>query len=86
MKSAKLGSTPGINHIELADSQEPVYSEYGEIRVRIISNSLNYHDLNVASGVLPSSPGRLLMSDGAGVVEEVGEGVVNRPVLVPCIF
>ncbi|EAM2857210.1 NAD(P)-dependent alcohol dehydrogenase [Salmonella enterica] len=77
MKAAKLGATPGINYIELADIQDPGQPAYGEIRVRIISNSLNYHDINVANGVLPSNPGRLLMSDGAGVVEEVGEGVTD---------
>lgn len=49
----------------------------GEIRVRIHNVSLNFHDYNVAAGILPAQAGRILMSDGAGTVESVGEGVTD---------
>lgn len=77
MKAALRGQTPGLNNIELAELNDPGKPSHGEIRVRILSNSLNFHDYNVATGILPSVPGRLLMTDGAGVVEEIGEGVTE---------
>lgn len=77
MKAALLGHMPGIDQIQLTDIADPGKPGSGEIRVRIHSNSLNFHDYNVAAGILPSVAGRLLMSDGAGVVEEIGEGVTG---------
>lgn len=77
MKAALLGVVTGINNIDIADIQDPGKPASGEIRVRIFSNSLNFHDLNVVTGVLPATAGRVLMSDGAGVVEEVGDGVTD---------
>lgn len=77
MKAALLGATTGIKNIALSNVQDPGKPARGEVRVRIFSNSLNFHDYNVASGVLPAVPGRILMSDGAGVVEDVGEGVTD---------
>lgn len=47
----------------------------GEIRVRLRASSLNYHDFAVVTGMLPAAPGRIPMSDGAGEVVAVGEGV-----------
>jgi NADPH:quinone reductase-like Zn-dependent oxidoreductase len=49
----------------------------GEIRVRIHASSLNYHDYGVAKRGGPKHVGRILMADGAGVVEVVGEGVTE---------
>lgn len=49
----------------------------GEIRVALHASSLNFHDLLVARGDSPTDDGWILMSDGAGVVEAVGEGVVE---------
>jgi NADPH:quinone reductase-like Zn-dependent oxidoreductase len=47
----------------------------GEIVVRVQANSLNYHDYAVVSGVLPVTDRRIPMSDGAGEVTAIGEGV-----------
>lgn len=47
----------------------------GEITVRLHSSSLNYHDLFVVSGVTGPREKRIPMSDGAGEVIAVGEGV-----------
>ncbi|NKI16163.1 NAD(P)-dependent alcohol dehydrogenase [Spongiibacter sp. KMU-166] len=47
----------------------------GEVSLRVHATSLNYHDYLVAVGHLPSEDGRVPMSDGAGVVTAVGEGV-----------
>lgn len=47
----------------------------GEIRVKLHASSLNYHDYIVVSGMWGPSENRIPMSDGAGEVVEVGEGV-----------
>lgn len=52
----------------------------GQVLVRLKAASLNYRDLSVARGGYPgASSGESVvpLSDGAGVVEEVGEGVTR---------
>src|SRR5690606_21935504 len=46
-----------------------------EVTVRLRASSLNYHDLGVVSGAMPPREQRIPMSDGAGEVIAVGEGV-----------
>ena len=45
--------------------------------MRVTANSLNYHDLSVVMGRLPTDDGRIPMSDGAGEVVAIGEGVTR---------
>jgi NADPH:quinone reductase-like Zn-dependent oxidoreductase len=47
----------------------------GEILVRVRASSLNFHDLAVVFGMIPVADGRIPMSDGAGDVVAVGDGV-----------
>jgi NADPH:quinone reductase-like Zn-dependent oxidoreductase len=48
----------------------------GEIRVRIQASSINYVDYCVVTGKIPSGGANLIpMTDGAGLVDEIGEGV-----------
>ncbi|MEP6880181.1 MAG: NAD(P)-dependent alcohol dehydrogenase [Nitrosospira sp.] len=54
------------------DSSTP---KAGEITVRIRASSLNYHDYAVVSGMWAPAVTRIPMSDGAGEVIAVGEGV-----------
>ena len=50
----------------------------GEISVRIRASSLNYHDYGVVKGKRAKEKGELIpMSDGAGEVIAVGEGVTE---------
>jgi NADPH:quinone reductase-like Zn-dependent oxidoreductase len=49
----------------------------GEITVRIRASSLNYHDYAVVSGAWGPTTPRIPMSDGAGEVTAVGEGVTE---------
>jgi len=74
MKAIRTGATAGLDHLVLADAADPGAPGPGAIRVRLHANSLNYHDYAVAIGAIPASTGRILMSDGAGIVEAVGEG------------
>tara|TARA_R110002051_G_scaffold10079_7_gene38206 strand:+ start:132 stop:1133 length:1002 start_codon:yes stop_codon:yes gene_type:complete len=64
----------GLNALKLVDLPDPGQPGPGEIRVALHASSINFHDYSVASGKMPSD-GRVLMADGAGVVESVGDGV-----------
>jgi NADPH:quinone reductase-like Zn-dependent oxidoreductase len=66
---------PGLENIVKADVAEPGQPARGEIAVRLHANSINYHDYAVATGAITVSPDRILLSDGAGEVVAVGEGV-----------
>ncbi|GAB3103226.1 NAD(P)-dependent alcohol dehydrogenase [Cupriavidus yeoncheonensis] len=73
MKAIYLEPPGGLDHLVLESvaAQPP---GPGEVMVRIHASSLNYHDFGVVSrGVGPVR--RIPMSDGAGIVTEVGAGV-----------
>jgi NADPH:quinone reductase-like Zn-dependent oxidoreductase len=75
MKAITLRQPAGLDHLQHVELAEPGEPKPGEIRVRIHASSLNFHDLGIVTGRLPSADGRIPMSDGAGVVEAVGDGV-----------
>ena len=60
-KSAREATAPGV----------------GEIAVEIHASSINYRDLGIQAGFYPSQRGVVPLSDGAGQVMAVGEGVTN---------
>ncbi|MCS5881100.1 alcohol dehydrogenase catalytic domain-containing protein [Klebsiella variicola subsp. variicola] len=72
LDSQKPGS---LENLQLSILLTPGRPLPGEIRVALHATSLNYHDLLVATGVIPTADRRILMADGAGVVEAVGAGV-----------
>ena len=74
MQAMKLTAPGGIDQLHLADI-EPRAPGFGEIQVEIKATSLNFHDYAVVTGLIPVEEGRIPMSDGAGVVTAVGEGV-----------
>lgn len=89
MKAIVVRSPGGLDHLEICDLPDPGAPEPGQIRVRIHATSLNYHDLLVANGSIPTADGRVLMADAAGVVEAVGEGVTEfktGDAIVSCFF
>ncbi|BDA83860.1 alcohol dehydrogenase [Aureimonas sp. SA4125] len=89
MKAMALGSPAGLDTITLADHADPGQPKAGEIRVALHGASLNFHDLGVATGRMPSETGRILLADGAGVVESVGAGVTEFKAgdsVVSCFF
>lgn len=74
MRVIRLQAPGGLDRLQL--SQEPVRDPGpGEVRVRLHASSLNYHDLLVVQGKIPCADGRIPMSDGAGEIEAIGEGV-----------
>jgi NADPH:quinone reductase-like Zn-dependent oxidoreductase len=89
MKAIVLRSPAGLDRLELIDMPDSVPPCPGEIRVRLHASSLNYHDFLVATGRIRTADGRIPMSDGAGVVEAVGEGVTEFTVgdqVISCFF
>jgi len=77
MQSVILKKPGGFNQIQVTESSAAPAPGAGEITVAIHAGSLNYHDLLVAAGHIETDDNRVLLSDGAGVVEAVGEGVTE---------
>ncbi|WP_286844392.1 alcohol dehydrogenase catalytic domain-containing protein, partial [Idiomarina sp. UBA4206] len=75
IKALRLKEPFGLDNIQVTEMDDPGQPGPGEIRVKIKASSLNFHDYGVAAGFIPTDDGRIPMSDGAGVVEAVGDGV-----------
>jgi len=89
MKQVTIRKPGGLENLVLADAPEPPAPGAGEVRVRLRASSLNFHDYLVAAGRIPAEDGRIPMSDGAGTVEAVGEGVTEfapGDSVVSCFF
>jgi NADPH:quinone reductase-like Zn-dependent oxidoreductase len=89
MKAMTLQPPIGLDRLVLEDRPDPGSPGAGEIRVALHGSSLNFHDLGVATGRMPTADGRIPLADGAGVVEAVGAGVSEfRPgdMVVSCFF
>jgi len=79
----------GLDRLTLEDRPDPGAPASGEIRVALHGSSLNFHDLGVATGRMPTADGRIPLADGAGIVEAVGDGVTEfKPgdSVVSCFF
>jgi NADPH:quinone reductase-like Zn-dependent oxidoreductase len=76
MQQIQLGSPAGLDKLILkpVEARDP---GPGEVQLRVHASSLNFHDYLVAAGLLPTAAGRVPMSDGAGVVSAIGEGVTE---------
>ncbi|WP_062015033.1 NAD(P)-dependent alcohol dehydrogenase [Aureimonas sp. AU4] len=89
MKAMVLRAPGGLERIQREDRPDPGRPGRGEIRVALHGGSINYHDLSVAKGQMKADDGRVLLADGAGVVDSVGEGVTEfKPgdTVVSCFF
>jgi len=74
MRAIRLRKPAGLDRLEVGTAEASDVAP-GQIRVRLRASSLNYHDYAVVTGGIPTTDGRIPMSDGAGEVVEVGEGV-----------
>ena len=88
MTAVKLARPGGLDNLNVVDC-EPRPPGPGEIQVAVKASSLNFHDYAVVSGLLPVDEGRIPMSDGAGDITAVGEGVSEFAVgdrVLSCFF
>ncbi len=89
MKIIALQSPGGLDRLSVSERADPGQPGPGEIRVALHGSTLNYHDLGIALGKMPSDDGRVPLADGAGLVDAVGEGVTEFAVgdmVVSCFF
>ena len=73
MRIADLAGSPGLA-LDVSQAPEP---GPGEIRVEVLAASLNYRDGLIIGGILPARQGLIPLSDGAGVVLNVGPGIAS---------
>lgn len=76
MRKVCIGPQGGLEHLGIKEYDQPE-PQAGEVLVRWHATSLNYHDYLVGVGGIPVPEGRVPMSDGAGEIIKVGEGVNN---------
>lgn len=89
MRQCTVTAPGGLTNLTVTEAADPGEPGPGEIRVRIHASSLNYHDYQCASMEGRVADGRVLMADGAGVVEAVGPGATDFAVgdhVVSCFF
>ncbi|TXC71040.1 NAD(P)-dependent alcohol dehydrogenase [Sphingomonas ginsenosidivorax] len=89
MKIIALQSPGGLDRLSVTVRPDPGQPGPGEIRVALHGSTLNYHDLGVVLGKMPTADGRVPLADGAGIVEAVGEGVTDftpGDMVVSCFF
>lgn len=78
MRALQLIDDVGLEHLKVVELPDPRPGP-GEVLIRMKAASLNYRDLIMVGGAygrgtpLPLTP----LSDGCGVVEEIGEGVTR---------
>ena len=77
MRAVRVGAPASLDTLLPVTAEDPGQPGPGQIRVKLAASSLNYHDFAVVAGMIKTAPGRIPMSDGAGTVEAVGEGVTQ---------
>ncbi|HXQ15365.1 MAG TPA: NAD(P)-dependent alcohol dehydrogenase [Caulobacteraceae bacterium] len=75
MRAMVLDGGAGLEHLKPAERDWPTPGP-GEVVVRIAAASINYRDLATVTMMAPARP-LIPLSDGAGVVEAVGDGVTR---------
>src|SRR5580698_5829912 len=87
MRAMVLEGGAGLDQLSLQQRPEPVAGP-GQVLVRLQAASINYRDLATVTMMAPPRP-LIPLSDGAGVVEAVGEGVTRVKVgdlVMPSFF
>jgi NADPH:quinone reductase-like Zn-dependent oxidoreductase len=77
MKAYQIQTSDGIDGLKQVDLPEPQPSA-GQVLIRVRATSLNYRDTAVVSGIYPGQKLPVIpLSDGAGEVVAIGEGVTR---------
>jgi len=74
MKQMQLSKPGGLDKLQMVETDIPSIRD-NEILVKVAASSLNYHDLLVALGSIPTEDKRVLLSDASGEVVETGDSV-----------
>lgn len=88
MKQIQIAKPGGLANLKLMEVAAPTPMG-NEVLVRVGASSLNYHDLMVAQGAIPTKDGRVPLSDCCGEVIAVGSGVTKWSVgdtVMGCCF
>ncbi|OLQ53638.1 alcohol dehydrogenase [Bacillus licheniformis] len=85
MKAVIHNGKAGLQGLSVQDvsSKKP---GYGQVKVKVKSAGLNHRDLFLMNHKSERDPHLILGSDGAGIIEEVGEGVKNVAVQTEVII
>ena len=76
MRVIGIKSPGGLENLVISEKPDPTPNAE-EVVVRWHATSLNFHDYLVAVGAIPVPDGRIPMSDGAGEIVAIGEGVLD---------
>ena len=76
MKAMRLGQPASLESLHPADAEAPAPGP-GEIKVRLRAAALNFRDGLVINGFFPAADGLIPLSDGAGEVIALGDGVTE---------
>ena len=74
MRQIQIKKPGGLENLKLENVNSPNLAN-DEVLMKIHASSLNYHDLMVALGLIPTDDKRVPLSDGAGEILEVGSDV-----------
>jgi NADPH:quinone reductase-like Zn-dependent oxidoreductase len=76
MRQIQIQKPGGLENLKLENVDSPDLQS-NEVLMQISASSLNYHDLMVALGLIPTEDKRIPLSDGAGEIIAVGAEVTN---------
>ncbi|MCP4953055.1 MAG: alcohol dehydrogenase catalytic domain-containing protein, partial [Proteobacteria bacterium] len=76
MKQIQLFKPGGLGNLHLVEVDPPGFRD-NEILVKVAASSLNYHDLLVALGSIPTEDKRVLLGDASGEIVGVGTNVTK---------
>ena len=74
MRQIQIQKPGGLENLKMENVDSPSLAN-DEVLMKIHASSLNYHDLMVALGLIPTDDKRVPLSDGAGEILEVGSDV-----------
>jgi len=76
--TARAAVLTGLDQpLVIREGVEVEHPHAGEVRVRMVASGVCHSDLSMQNGTLPITLPAVLGHEGAGVVEEVGEGVTD---------
>ena len=76
MRQIQIQKPGGLENLKLENVDSPNLAS-DEVLMKIHASSLNYHDLMVALGLIPTDDKRVPLSDVAGEILEVGSDVTR---------